>query len=124
MTYVLLAGPEVYDAHFPHRQLWMGTHETLPTYIASSNASSEQGEKLASTLAADPERYVSKKVIEKFPDAKGGHLPFLLKVLSIGKALSIQAHPDKELAKRLHSERGDVYKGEFHGRRAKRGDEV
>lgn len=100
----------------------MGTHETLPTYIASSTTSSEQGEKLASVLAADAERYVSKKVVEKFPDSKGGHLPFLLKVLSIGKALSIQAHPDKELAKRLNNERGDVYKGESRGnRREKRG---
>jgi mannose-6-phosphate isomerase len=33
-------------------------------------------------------------------------------VLSIGTALSIQAHPDKKLAERLHKERGDVYKGE------------
>lgn len=100
-------------------QLWMGTHDTLPTYLSSESA--EQGDKLASTLAADPERYVSKKVIEKFPDAKGGHLPFLLKVLSIGKALSIQAHPDKELAKRLNSERGDVYKGKSEVNRPVRG---
>ena len=33
-------------------------------------------------------------------------------VLAIRKALSIQAHPDKELAKRLHEEKPDVYKGE------------
>ncbi|KAJ9101248.1 hypothetical protein QFC21_003467 [Naganishia friedmannii] len=101
------------DEEKPYAELWMGTHDNLPTYIASSE-NEEQGDKLASTLAADPERYVSKKVVEKFPDAKGGHLPFLLKVLSIGKALSIQAHPDKELAKKLNSERGDVYKDPNH----------
>ena len=28
-------------------------------------------------------------------EACGGSLPFLFKVLSAGKALSIQAHPDK-----------------------------
>ena len=33
---------------------------------------------------------------------KPGDLPFLFKVLSIGKALSIQAHPDKQLAAQLH----------------------
>ena len=37
-------------------------------------------------------------------------MPFLLKVLSVAKALSIQAHPDKELAQALHTERPDVYK--------------
>lgn len=110
---VSVKGFEV-DEEKPYAELWMGTHETLPTYIASSTTSSEQGEKLASVLAADAERYVSKKVVEKFPDSKGGHLPFLLKVLSIGKALSIQAHPDKELAKRLNNERGDVYKDPNH----------
>jgi mannose-6-phosphate isomerase class I len=45
-----------------------------------------------------------------------GHceLPFLLKVLSIAKALSIQAHPDKKLAEQLHAERPEVYKDSNH----------
>ena len=34
-------------------------------------------------------------------------------MLAIRKALSIQAHPDKELAKKLHEEKPDVYKGEL-----------
>ena len=32
-----------------------------------------------------------------------GKLPFLFKVLSVNKALSIQAHPHKELAEKLHA---------------------
>ena len=36
------------------------------------------------------------------------------KVLSVGKALSIQAHPDIALAKKLHAERPDVYKDPNH----------
>ena len=40
----------------------------------------------------------------------GGDLPFLLKVLSVGKALSIQAHPDLALAARLFREQPGVYK--------------
>ena len=43
-----------------------------------------------------------------------GQLPFLFKVLSVNKALSIQAHPDKTLGARLHSERPDVYKDPNH----------
>lgn len=41
-------------------------------------------------------------------------LPFLFKVLSIKTALSIQAHPDKELARRLHALRPDLYKDDNH----------
>ena len=37
-------------------------------------------------------------------------LPYLLKVLSIQKALSIQVHPNKEQAQRLHTDQPDVYK--------------
>ncbi|KAL5078667.1 hypothetical protein RYX36_007088 [Vicia faba] len=37
-----------------------------------------------------------------------------LMVLSMGKALSIQAHPDKELARRLHKLHPDVYKDGNH----------
>lgn len=35
-------------------------------------------------------------------------------VLSVQTALSIQAHPDKELAERLHASRPDLYKDDNH----------
>lgn len=41
--------------------------------------------------------------------AVGGQLPFLFKILSAGKALSIQAHPDKVSAARLHAENPAAY---------------
>jgi len=52
-------------------------------------------------------------VIEKFKDdgAREGNLPFLFKVLSIDKALSIQTHPDKKTAEILHKKQPDIYKG-------------
>ena len=43
-----------------------------------------------------------------------GDLPFLFKVLSIAKGLSIQAHPNRELAQKLHAERPEVYKYPNH----------
>lgn len=43
-----------------------------------------------------------------------GALPFLFKILSAGKALSIQAHPDKPLAERLHKEKPESYKDDNH----------
>ena len=44
----------------------------------------------------------------------GIDLPYLFKVLSVNKALSIQAHPDKKLAEKLFASRPDVYKDDNH----------
>ena len=41
-------------------------------------------------------------------------LPFLFKVLSVRTALSIQAHPDKALAQKLHVRYPDQYKDDNH----------
>jgi mannose-6-phosphate isomerase len=75
------------DPDTPYAELWIGTHR-------SGSATLETGESLR--------------------DAIGGDLPFLLKVLSAGKALSIQAHPDKESAERLHSENPNAYGDNNH----------
>ncbi|ELU39697.1 mannose-6-phosphate isomerase [Rhizoctonia solani AG-1 IA] len=82
----------------PYSELWMGTHPTLPSKLQS-------GEKLYDHLQAHPE-LLGDKVRKQY----GGDLPFLFKVLAIEKALSIQAHPNKKLAEKLHNERPDVYK--------------
>lgn len=81
----------------------MGTHPSNPSRTATGL--------LSEYLAAHPE-LIGSKVAQKFPDAKKGALPFLFKVLSIGTALSIQAHPDKTLASQLYKEKPDIYKGE------------
>jgi mannose-6-phosphate isomerase len=47
-------------------------------------------------------------------DSSASALPYLFKVLSVAKALSIQAHPDKRLAEALHASRPDVYKDANH----------
>ncbi|CEL59231.1 mannose-6-phosphate isomerase [Rhizoctonia solani AG-1 IB] len=86
----------------PYSELWMGTHPTLPSKLQS-------GEKLYDHLQAHPE-LLGDKVHKQY----GGDLPFLFKVLAIEKALSIQAHPNKKLAEKLHKERPDVYKDDNH----------
>jgi mannose-6-phosphate isomerase len=50
---------------------------------------------------------MSPEVTERY----GGKLPFLFKVLSIQKALSIQAHPNKKLAEQLHAKDPKNYPG-------------
>jgi mannose-6-phosphate isomerase len=44
----------------------------------------------------------------------GKKLPFLFKVLSINKALSIQAHPNKKLAEKLHARDPENYPDDNH----------
>jgi mannose-6-phosphate isomerase len=44
----------------------------------------------------------------------GSKLPFLFKVLSINKALSIQAHPNKKLAEKLHARDPKNYPDDNH----------
>ncbi len=89
------------DPTKPYAELWMGTHPSMPSKVAKN------GQLLKEVLLERPE-LLGDKVRNRF----GNDLPFLFKVLAIRKALSIQAHPDRPLAKRLHQERPDIYKGE------------
>lgn len=79
----------------------MGDHPNNPSKVASDGTPLGKLLEKNSFLLGDkiPAHYGSNK------------LPFLFKVLAIGKALSIQAHPDKKLAQRLFKEKPDVYKG-------------
>ncbi|KIO27751.1 hypothetical protein M407DRAFT_23054 [Tulasnella calospora MUT 4182] len=91
----------------PYAELWMGTHPSLASKVFKT------GETLKAHLTLHPE-LLGVKVRAKF----GDDLPFLFKVLAIRKALSIQAHPDKALAQKLHRERPDIYKDGNHKVRA------
>ncbi|ROT37502.1 mannose-6-phosphate isomerase [Sodiomyces alkalinus F11] len=76
----------------PYAELWMGTHPNNPSKDWAT------GRALAD-LVQENAQLLSSSVIAKY----GTQLPFLLKVLSIDKALSIQAHPNKKLAEQLHA---------------------
>ena len=88
----------------PYAELWMGTHPNGPAKIKGSGGGS-----LKEHLQADP-TLLGERSRRQF----GDDLPFLFKVLSVNKALSIQTHPDKENARRLHAERPDIYKDPNH----------
>jgi len=78
----------------PYAELWIGTHPKLPSEILFN------GEYLSldKVIKKFPKEILGKFAAEKF----NNKLPFLLKILSINYALSIQAHPDKKLAEHLH----------------------
>ena len=82
-----------------------GTHPKGPADAVAPDGSSRP---LQGLLEASP-------AIAGIPVEKGRTaLPYLFKVLSVAKALSIQAHPDKKLAEELHAARPDVYRDDNH----------
>ncbi|KAK8711915.1 hypothetical protein V6N13_147171 [Hibiscus sabdariffa] len=103
----LNSGAEI-EPDKPYAELWMGTHESGPSILVDDDEQNV-GLELKEWIHKNP-NVLGVQVLEKW----GSHLPFLLKILSVGKALSIQAHPDKELAKALHKMKPNVYKDDNH----------
>ncbi|TEY70345.1 hypothetical protein BOTCAL_0106g00200 [Botryotinia calthae] len=87
----------------PYAELWMGTHPSNPSKDLTTK-------RTLLDLVQDNQALLSKDVSDKF----GEKLPFLFKVLSIGKALSIQAHPNKKLAEQLHQRDSKNYPDDNH----------
>ena len=83
----------------------MGTHPSGPATLAEGDLA---GEQLLAYIRDHPQ------VLGAASARFEADLPFLLKVLSVRTALSIQSHPDKALAARLHHERPGVYKDGNH----------
>ncbi|CAB3235492.1 unnamed protein product [Arctia plantaginis] len=87
----------------PYAELWMGTHPNGPSLIKERDV-------LLSEYIKDNLDALGPAVRKQF----GAAVPFLLKVLSIRKALSIQAHPNKAHAEELHKQFPDIYKDPNH----------
>ncbi|KOC61697.1 Mannose-6-phosphate isomerase [Habropoda laboriosa] len=103
-TLMKSANPDfVLDEKKPHAELWMGTHPNGPSYMKDLNITLEEYIKQNNEVLGN-------SVQQTF----GSHLPFLLKVLSVNKALSIQAHPNKKKAKELHQQYPTIYKDANH----------
>ena len=81
----------------PEAELWMGAHPSAPSGVAATT--------LDAVIAADPDRELGHDCLARF----GPRLPFLLKVLSADRALSIQVHPSRAQAQagfRAEQDRG------------------
>jgi len=72
----------------PEAELWMGAHPSAPSRIDGGEAT------LLDFISADPVGMLGPQVAARFKN----RLPFLLKVLSAAKALSIQTHPTRAQA--------------------------
>ncbi|EHK25830.1 uncharacterized protein TRIVIDRAFT_85530 [Trichoderma virens Gv29-8] len=91
------------QADKPYAELWMGTHPSNPSKDLTTG-------RTLLDLCAENQLLLSESVASKY----GAKLPFLFKVLSINKALSIQAHPNKKLAEQLHARDSKNYPDDNH----------
>jgi len=69
----------------PWAELWMGGHSGSPSAVIMDAGETS----LADLIARDPCRFLGEETARRY-----GELPFLLKLLSAEKPLSIQAHPN------------------------------
>jgi mannose-6-phosphate isomerase len=74
----------------PEAELWMGAHPSAPSGLERDGCWTT----LDAVIAADPGRELGPRCVARF----GTRLPFLLKVLSAERALSIQLHPSRAQA--------------------------
>lgn len=95
------------NSEAPMAELWMGAHPKAPSKVLIDGDGTLPLDKV---IAENPEAILGPKVLAEF----GPTLPFLFKVLSVGAPLSIQAHPDKELAKKLHQKDPANYPDDNH----------
>jgi len=81
----------------------MGTHPSLPSKDVVTG-------RTLLDLVQDNQALLGHEIASKY----SSKLPFLFKVLSINKALSIQAHPNKKLAEQLHAKDPKHYPDDNH----------
>lgn len=84
-------------------QLWMGTHPSNPSKDLTTG-------RTLLDLVQDNQALLAHSVAARYHNK----LPFLFKVLSVQKALSIQAHPNKKLAEQLHAKDPKNYPDDNH----------
>jgi mannose-6-phosphate isomerase len=91
------------DATQPAAELWMGAHPKAPARLPD-------GRPLDEAIRGDREHFLGADLA-----ARGySRLPFLFKILDAARPLSIQAHPDRELAPELHARDPKNYPDDNH----------
>lgn len=90
----------------PYAEWWMGVHPKATSIVHTGREKIP----LDAFIAAAPDVILGREKSEKF----SGRLPFLFKVLSAGEALSIQTHPNKEQAEKLHAKDPEHYPDDNH----------
>ncbi len=95
------------DESKPYAEWWFGTHPNGPGFVKFEDENILVSELFKAKPDLLGDDFSSLRSVD-------GQLPYLLKVLSVEKALSIQAHPDPILARKLHSSFPKIYKDPNH----------
>jgi mannose-6-phosphate isomerase len=77
----------------PQAELWMGAHPKAPSRVMNQEDSEVRLDEL---IAAHPADILGSDIARRFDN----RLPYLFKVLAAAEPLSVQAHPDREQARR------------------------
>lgn len=99
----------------PMAEMWKGAHPSAPSRISghhfSINPEQLYSEEMAlnDAIKQDPAHFLGRLQEKGYTT-----LPFLFKVIDAARPLSIQAHPDKETAERLHREDPAHYPDDNH----------
>ncbi len=80
----------------PEAELWMGAHPAAPSRLLHPDSHPEP---LDAAILADPHAALGPGCRRRF----GDRLPFLLKVLAVERALSIQVHPSPRAAAEVYA---------------------
>ncbi len=82
----------------PWAELWMSAHKKAPSFLPSLEMNLDQA------IEKNPQAFLSKEIAIKFDNK----LPYLFKVLSSDKPLSIQAHPNLMQARKGFSKENEL----------------
>ena len=92
----LSAIPELLDETPPYKrpqaELWMGAHPQAPSLVAVEGS----WQSLLDLISNTPVGFLGAEAARKFDNK----LPYLFKVIAAARPLSIQAHPDRDQARR------------------------
>ncbi|KAE9416697.1 hypothetical protein Angca_004300 [Angiostrongylus cantonensis] len=94
----------VMDENETYAELWMGTHPDGPAVLSNS----------ATRLSSFIAKSHSASYLSNNNWKEDIHLPFIMKVMSIARSLSLQVHPTKEQAARLHEKDPVHYPDRHH----------
>jgi mannose-6-phosphate isomerase len=94
------------DPGLPYAEMWMGAHPNAPSRVRLGDRTVS----LRRLIEQCPHQVLGPAVNKAFH----GTLPFLFKILSAGKSVSIQAHPNAEQAAALHAKDPEHYPDPNH----------
>jgi mannose-6-phosphate isomerase len=79
----------------PQAEMWMGAHPSAPSVVLRGGTATP----LPELIAEDPAGELGPVVLQHY----GARLPFLFKILGVGRNLSLQVHPDKRHAEAAYA---------------------